>query len=1090
VANSLNITNIPAPRAPFIDERTGLMAREWYRFFLNLFVLTGSGNNPITLEELQLGPPSQPDLAELLIQVNQNIAPQYEDQSGDFLATLDTAQLMSMMARFENAEAAIQGAYLQPPQLPVDGVYVVGPGSSTDNAVARFDGTTGKLIQNSVTTIDGTGNASGILSQQFSDGTAVTLAAGKMWYDGTTGAWNAGMGNGNITQQIGEEIFVYGKASAAITDSPLQIIYHTGVVGASGVITFAPTIAGITDVNAIIGVATESLALNGFGRATVFGVVRGITTNGTAFGEVWADDDVIWYNPVTGNPTKVEPVAPYIKVQVGLVIKAGAGGSGSFQVGIARGSKLGGTDSNVQFGTLANNNLIAYDSTAGYWKNVTASSIGLGTVSSVSVVSANGLAGTVATATTTPAITLSTTVTGLLKGNGTAISAATSGTDYAPATSGTSILYGNGSGGFNNVTIGTGVAFTAGTLSATGSGGTVTSVTGTAPVVSSGGTTPAISMAAATTSVNGYLTSTDWMTFNSKQAALVSGTNIKTVNGTTLLGSGDLGTITYAYGGTGQTTVTTGDLLYGSASNVWSKLGIGTTGQILRVVSGAPAWETDYTGTVTSVAALTLGTTGTDLSSTVANGTTTPVITLNVPTASASNRGALSAADWTTFNNKGSGTVTSVSGTAGRVSSTGGTTPVIDLVSGIASAGTTGSASLIPVVTIDTYGRVTSITTAANPQGTVTSVTGTAPVVSSGGATPAISMAAANTTTNGYLTSTDWATFNGKAPAITYTTNYIPYGQGTTTPTQSSSLTFDGTSLTVNTIKIGLGAGSVASNTAVGLNTLIANTTGPQACAFGNGALYSNQTGQWNNAYGYVSLFSNVSGDYNCAFGRAALYASTGSRNCAFGQGSLTSTTGNQNQAFGDNSGAGITTGGQNVILGSYQGGTAPISATGSNFVVLSDGAGNIVASTKNAQTFALPGGTLSSGTGIAFPATQSASSDANTLDDYEEGTWTPNQGVGLTVVGTFSSSGSYVKVGKMVTITGTVASSVSIAISAGGTICTNVPFTGSGNYAGSLFDSGTGMTGTQVWQQTNTVYTIAAMAASTSHTFTVTYFV
>ena len=111
---NLNITNIPAPRVPFIDERTGLMAREWYRFFLNLFVLTGSGNNPISLEELQLGPPNQPDLTELLIQINQNIAPQYEDQSGDFLKTLDTAQLMSMMSQFANAEAAIQGAYLQP----------------------------------------------------------------------------------------------------------------------------------------------------------------------------------------------------------------------------------------------------------------------------------------------------------------------------------------------------------------------------------------------------------------------------------------------------------------------------------------------------------------------------------------------------------------------------------------------------------------------------------------------------------------------------------------------------------------------------------------------------------------------------------------------------------------------------------------------------------------------------------------------------------------------------------------------------------------------------------------------------------------
>jgi hypothetical protein len=273
-------------------------------------------------------------------------------------------------------------------------------------------------------------------------------------------------------------------------------------------------------------------------------------------------------------------------------------------------------------------------------------------------------------------------------------------------------------------------------------------------------------MAAATGSVNGYLTSTDWTTFNNK-----SNTN----------------------------------------------------------------------GTVTSVAALTLGTTGTDLTSTVATGTTTPVITLNVPTASASNRGVLSSADWTTFNNKGSGTVTSVSGTTGRITSTGGTTPVIDLASGVATAGTTGSSTLIPVVTIDTYGRVTSITTASNPQGTVTSVTGTAPVVSSGGATPAISMAAANTTTNGYLTSTDWNTFNGKgsgtvtsvtatspvtstggtnpviamaaatssvngyltstdwttfnnkANSFTYTTNYISYGQGTTTPNQASNFTFDGT---------------------------------------------------------------------------------------------------------------------------------------------------------------------------------------------------------------------------------------------------------------------------------------------------------
>jgi len=66
------------------------------------------------------------------------------------------------------------------------------------------------------------------------------------------------------------------------------------------------------------------------------------------------------------------------------------------------------------------------------------------------------------------------TTTGLLKASSGVIAAATSGTDYAPATSGTSILYGNGSGGFSNVTIGTGLSFSTGTLSATGGGGTTT----------------------------------------------------------------------------------------------------------------------------------------------------------------------------------------------------------------------------------------------------------------------------------------------------------------------------------------------------------------------------------------------------------------------------------------------------------------------------------------------------------------------------------------------------------------------------------------------------------------------------------------
>jgi hypothetical protein len=171
------------------------------------------------------------------------------------------------------------------------------------------------------------------------------------------------MAGGNVTQHIGEDQYYYVKASSAINKG--QVAMFTGSVGASGVITVAPA-TGVTDGSYIVGIAAENIALNGFGLIQTVGVLRNVNTSGIGDGEI------LWYDPaVTGGYTATKPSAPNIKVQVAAVINGNSSGGGIIAIRVNPGSQLGGTDSNVQFGTLASGQTIIYDATAGYWKNAT-----------------------------------------------------------------------------------------------------------------------------------------------------------------------------------------------------------------------------------------------------------------------------------------------------------------------------------------------------------------------------------------------------------------------------------------------------------------------------------------------------------------------------------------------------------------------------------------------------------------------------------------------------------------------------------------------------------------------------------------------
>lgn len=126
---------------------------------------------------------------------------------------------------------------------------------------------------------------------------------------------------------------------------------------------------------------------------------------------------------------------------------------------------------------------------------------------------------------------------------------------------------------------------------------------------------------------------------------------------------------------------------------------------------------------------------------------------------------------------------------------------------------------------------------------------------------------------------------------------------------------------------------------------------------------------------------------------------------------------------------------------------------------------------------------------GLQFPATQNPSADANNLDDYEEGTWTPNQGADLVVVGAFSSTGQYTKIGRIVTISGTLSGATSIAAPSNGLLTSNIPFT-----AGTFLSSGntvnaSATVGTNCYVgSTNNCKTVEAIGTTTVIYFSIVY--
>ena len=152
----------------------------------------------------------------------------------------------------------------------------------------------------------------------------------------------------------------------------------------------------------------------------------------------------------------------------------------------------------------------------------------------------------------------------------------------------------------------------------------------------------------------------------------------------------------------------------------------------------------------------------------------------------------------------------------------------------------------------------------------------------------------------------------------------------------------------------------------------------------------------------------------------------------------------------------------------------------------------NIYAS-GTADNYAAGNWKFAAAKGVNFTAnTPTAGMTSQLLNWYEEGTWTPNQGSGLTVIGTFSSLGTYTRIGRQVTILFQIASTTSVAVTAGGVICTNAPFTSIAgfNSAGTVHIRNTQGTQAMVGNSSTNVYVGGAIAAVANFQVSITYFV